>query len=151
MIWIMWLRSKPKREKDWQVLLFTSYLTLLNECLGWTQFWNLLLNIRMHARISPSRIWSWWTEKTLCACVGRFIPPLSSSSFFRSVVKAMRFLQDHAHTSGIDGQWLLLIFFSHSHTYTTSIIKPLTFPRSFLVSNLWKFLGIISQTHSISI
>lgn len=48
--------------------------------------------------------------------------PLSSSSFFRSVVKAMRFLHDQAHTRGIEGQWLLLGLFSHSQTYAISII-----------------------------
>lgn len=48
--------------------------------------------------------------------------PLSSSSFFRSVVKAMRFLHDQAHTRGIEGQWLLFGLFSHSQTYAVSII-----------------------------
>lgn len=50
--------------------------------------------------------------------------PLSSSSFFRSVVKATRFLQDQEQTSGMEGQWVLLGRFSHSHTYANSIMKP---------------------------
>lgn len=44
-----------------------------------------------------------------------------SSSLRRSVVKAMRLRQDQAHTRGMEGQWLLLGFFSHSHTYARSI------------------------------
>lgn len=47
-----------------------------------------------------------------------------SSSFLRSVVKAMRFRQDHAHTKGMEGQWLLFGFFSHSQTYAKSIVPP---------------------------
>lgn len=39
-----------------------------------------------------------------------------SSSFLRSVVKAMRLRQDQAHTKGMEGQWLLFGFFSHSQT-----------------------------------
>lgn len=36
-------------------------------------------------------------------------------------MKAMRFRQDHAHTKGMEGQWLLFGFFSHSQTYAKSI------------------------------
>ena len=42
--------------------------------------------------------------------------PLSSLSLFRSVVKATRFRQDQAQTSGMDGQCVLFGCFSHSHT-----------------------------------
>lgn len=47
-----------------------------------------------------------------------------SSSFRRSVVKAMRLRQDQAHTKGMDGQWSLFGRFSHSHTYAKSIAAP---------------------------
>lgn len=43
-------------------------------------------------------------------------------------MKAMRFRQDHAHTKGMEGQWLLFGFFSHSQTYAKSI-APLAKPR----------------------
>ena len=45
------------------------------------------------------------------------VPPVPfSSSFRRSVVKAMRLRQDQAQTKGIEGQWLLFGFLSHSQT-----------------------------------
>lgn len=50
--------------------------------------------------------------------------PLSSSSFFRSVVKAKRFLQDQEQTSGMEGQCVLFGRFPHSHTYANSMMKP---------------------------
>ncbi|KAG7231998.1 hypothetical protein INR49_010019 [Caranx melampygus] len=45
-----------------------------------------------------------------------------SQLFTRSVVKATRFLQDQEQTRGMEGQWVLLGRFSHSHTYANSMI-----------------------------
>lgn len=52
----------------------------------------------------------------VCLCV-----PFSLSSLFRSVVNATRFLQDHEHTTGMDGQWAFFCRFSHSQTYASSM------------------------------
>lgn len=54
---------------------------------------------------------------------GRTCAPGSPlSSFFRSVVKATRFLQDQEQTRGMEGQWVLLGRLSQSHTYANSML-----------------------------
>ncbi len=125
MMCIIWLRSAAEKPSfhNWIIpllLLLIQYLIIKKQ---WCSTWPIS-NSEPIKSVCFSSSFIYNSPTGLIILVIKALSrPLSSSSFFRSVVKAMRFLQDQAHTRGIDGQWLLLGLFSHSQTYAISIIQ----------------------------